>query len=259
MHAGCSVSHSLSPSASFASPCPAPTAHQILDMMGYPPSPHNKINIHVGGWVGGWVRVGLWVRSGGTRCRAVCRPAAHARFPAHSALPPAPHPPSRVYSTLGSKEDTMRRFAANFALLSPAGRGWGPAGGGGGGGCAVHGRAAVAAGTPQWRWPCPTLPCPPLLPRRSGERRCGQRLLPAGPPLPAQPHRGAPGLWWVQGAGRHGDEGVRAAPSRPAAAPAGEALSNCPAPSPAACPPLRQTSTTTRSVGLRVSLMPLTA
>lgn len=25
---------------------------QIMDMLGYEPSPWNKINIHVGGWVG---------------------------------------------------------------------------------------------------------------------------------------------------------------------------------------------------------------
>ncbi|PRW39126.1 UV damage repair endonuclease [Chlorella sorokiniana] len=47
---------------------------QIMDLLGYEPSPWNKINIHVGG----------------------------------------------VYSQLGSKEDTMRRWADNFAKLSPA-------------------------------------------------------------------------------------------------------------------------------------------
>ena len=57
--------------------CPHPSAPlpvvQVRDLMGYQPSPENKINIHVGG----------------------------------------------VYNTLGSKEDTMRRWAANYNRLSP--------------------------------------------------------------------------------------------------------------------------------------------
>ncbi|KAL4853397.1 UV-damage endonuclease [Chlorella vulgaris] len=47
---------------------------QILDLMGYEPSPVNKINIHVGG----------------------------------------------IYSSTGSKEDTMRRWAESFQRLSPS-------------------------------------------------------------------------------------------------------------------------------------------
>ncbi|KAI7836305.1 hypothetical protein COHA_009813 [Chlorella ohadii] len=47
---------------------------QIMDLLGFEPSPWNKINIHIGG----------------------------------------------VYSQLGSKEDTMRRWADNFAKLSHA-------------------------------------------------------------------------------------------------------------------------------------------
>jgi hypothetical protein len=96
-------------------PALLPPALQVLDLMGYEPSPENKINIHVGGWVllgyalpRGLARISISV--GCLHCTCLLT------LPA--CLPSLQF--CRVYNTLGSKEDTMRRWAANFNRLSPA-------------------------------------------------------------------------------------------------------------------------------------------